>query len=153
MRIRLLGLLIILCALSSHAELYKVGDSFIGFTATDNRGKTHIFKAGDAKFIVVDTPTEQGGAEHPDDPDFFSKNHASLLINISGFSYFKRKIARSRMESKPMELQILEEKEAAARFPIEKNKFTVLALDDKGLITAIEFAEPGPRLKKIIMGE
>jgi hypothetical protein len=157
MKTRLPCLLLTLCislsALSSHAELYKVGDSFIGFTVTDNRGKTNVFKAGDAKFIVFDTPTEQGSAEHPADPDFFSKNHARLLINISGFSYFKRKIARSRMESKPMELQIVDDKAVAEQFPIEKEKFTVLALDDQGKITAIEFAAPGPELKKIITGE
>jgi hypothetical protein len=84
--------------------------------------------------------------------DWFAKNQALLVINISQFSSIKRKIAKSRMKSKPFKMLIVEDKAVAAKFPTEKGKFTVVELDDKGTITAIKFAAPGPELKEVVAG-
>lgn len=136
----------------SNAEVYKIGDTFVGFSAPDQQGKANIFKAGDAKFILFDTPGESGESQSPQDPDWFAKNRALLVVNISEFSMIKRDIARSRMKSKPFKILVLDDKAAAEKFPVEKGKFTVLVLDEKGIITAIKFAAPGPELRKTVTG-
>ena len=83
------------------------------------------------------------------DPQWFDKNHALLVVNISGLSAFKRRIARGRMESKPFRLLVVEDADAAARFPRQKDKFTVLRLDDRGSVTEIVYAAPGRELQDL----
>lgn len=134
------------------AEIYKVGDSFVGFAAPDQHGTSVTYEAGAAKFVLFDTPGESGQARHPQDPDWFAKNHVLLVINISDLSAIKRKAARSRMKSKPFQMLVVEDKEQVARFPLQEGKFTVLVLDDKGTISAIKFAAPGDELKAVVTG-
>jgi len=139
-----------LLTVDSAAQVYKVGDSFVGFAAPDNQGMKVTFKAGDARFILLDSPGEHNEPQNPQDPDWFKKNHALLLVNISDFSALKRKIARSRMKAKPFQILVVEDKTAAARFPRQKGKFTVLLLDQKGIVTGIKFATAGPELKQLV---
>ena len=149
----LLALLsLLLLAFSAGADVYKPGDSFIGFQAADQHGAAFTFKAGDAKFILFDTPGESGPSEQPQDAGWFDKNHALLLVNITDLSFLKRKIARSRLESKPFRLLVVDDENAAARFPTEKGKLTVLLLDDQGKITSIRFAAPGKEVQALVTG-
>ena len=95
-----------LLPLTAFAETYKVGDSFVGFSAPDQHGTVATFKAGDAKTILFDTP-DGGESQTPNDPDWFSKNHALLLVNVSDFAPFKKRMAASRMESKPFRMLVV----------------------------------------------
>jgi hypothetical protein len=139
-------------SLASKADVYRTGDSLVGFSAPDQHGETVTFKAGDAKFILFDTPGESGESQQPKDPDWFAKNRALLVVNISELSMIKRKIARSRMKAKPFRMVVLDEKDKAERFPLQKGKFTVLMLDDKGSITDVKFAAPGRELQELVTG-
>jgi hypothetical protein len=141
--------LIAFCAQAT-AEVYKPGDTFIGFKAVDQHDSAFTFKAGDAKFILFDTPGESGQSSAPSDASWFDKHHALLVVNISEFSYFKRKASHSRLESKPFRLLVLNDKGAAERFPRQPGKFTVLVLDPKGTITDVRYAAPGVELKALL---
>ena len=131
------------------AEPYQVGDVFRPPPGSDQHGKAFDVKPGDFHAVLFDTPGEGGDAEPPKDPQWFDKNRALLLVNISGFSGFKRRIARGRMESKPFRMLVVEDADAAARFPRQKGKFTVLRLDDMGAITQIQYAAPGKELQDL----
>ena|SRR5437899_1771060 len=141
---------LLLLAFSSEADVYKPGDSFIGFQSADQHGTAFTFKANDAKFILFDTPGESGPSEQPKDAGWFDKNHALLLVNITDLSFFKRKLARSRLESKPFRLLVVDNENAAARFPTEKGKLTVLLLDNQGRIASIRFAAPGKEVQTLV---
>lgn len=149
--ILVLALVFLAFPLTSFAQTYKVGDSFVGFSAPDQHGAVTTFKAGDAKTILFDTP-DGGESQAPNDPDWFANNHALLLVNISDFAPFKRRMAASRMESKPFKMLVVGDSAAAGRFPVQPGKFTVLTLDASGKITAISYAAPGADVKKAVEG-
>jgi hypothetical protein len=150
-RLALLAFCFLFLPLTALADTYKVGDSFVGFSAPDQHGAAMTFKAGDARTILFDTP-DGGEAQTPNDPQWFSKNQALLLVNISNFSGFKRRVAASRMEAKPFKMLVVGDQAAAAKFPVQSGKFTVLKLDAAGKITAISYASPGAEVKKAVEG-
>ncbi len=136
--------------IQARADMYKPGASFIGFSAADQHDTPFTFKAGDARFILFDTPGESGQASAPSDASWFEKHHALLVVNISELSYFKRKVAHSRLSSKPFRTMVLTDKDTAARFPRQTGKFTVLVLDEKGTVTDIRYAAPGADLQSLL---
>jgi hypothetical protein len=142
-----------LSCLASNDSVYKTGDSFLGFQATDQHGTAFIFKPGDAKFVIFNTPGASGESPQPKDPDWFSKHRALLVVNLSRFSSFKRRIAHSRLKSKPFQVLAVDDKEVAARFPEQNGKLTVLKLDNRGGITEVRFAIPGKELQDLVSGE
>jgi len=150
-RLAILAIAFVVLPLTAFADAYKVGDSFVGFSAPDQHGAVTTFKAGDAKTILFDTP-DGGDSQTPNDPAWFSKNQALLLINVSNFAPFKRRMAASRMESKPFKMLVVGDEAAAGRFPVQAGKFTVLKLDAAGKITAISYAAPGADVKKAVEG-
>ncbi|MBL9175010.1 MAG: hypothetical protein JNL10_15840 [Verrucomicrobiales bacterium] len=129
------------------AEPYRVGDTVELSGGTDQHGKILQAAPGEFRAVIFETPGESGSAEPPKDPEWFTKNQALMVVNISGFSAFKRRIARSRMESKPFRILVVDDPKVADRFPRQKDKFTVLKLDEKGGITAILYAAPGRELQ------
>ena len=150
--IRAASVALALVSLPAQADLYKVGDSFVGFSAPDQHGTAVTFTAGDAKVILFDTPGESGESPPLQDSSWFTKNRALLLVNISELSFVKRRVARSRMEAKPFRLLVVEAKSVADKFPRAPGKFSVLVLDDQGVITAIKFAAPGKELQDLVTG-
>ncbi len=132
------------------ADPYKVGDSFAGFKAPDQHGVLYKFKPGDVKYVLFDTPTEGEQPAGPQDPNWFTERKALLIVNISDFSFIKRDVARSRLESKPYRAIVLSDKAAAERFPTQAGKLTVLTLDTKGKITAIQYSAPGKDLEALL---
>jgi hypothetical protein len=137
---------------AAFADTYRIGDSFVGFSAPDQHGAVSTFRAGDARTILFDTP-DGGDSPAPSDPEWFAKNHALLLVNVSGFSPFKRRMAASRMESKPFRMLVVGDPAVAGRFPVQAGKFTVLKLDASGKITEISYAAPGADVKKAVEGD
>ena len=129
------------------ADPYRVGDAVDLSGGVDQHGKPLQATPGEFRAVIFETPGESGSAEPPKDPDWFAKNQALMVVNISGFSSFKRRIARSRMDSKPFRILVVEDPKVAERFPRQKDKFTVLKLDEKGAITAILYAAPGRELQ------
>lgn len=134
---------------AARSEVYRVGDLLELPQGVDQHSQPFVVKAGDYRAVIFDTPGEGGDAEPPKDPKWFDDHHALLLVNISEFSAFKKRMARGRMESKPFRILVVEDPEAAARFPRQKGKFTVLRLDDKGVITGILYAAPGKELQDL----
>ena len=152
-RIALAVSLFIATIVIATAAAYKTGDSFVGFSASDQTGTAFTFKAGDARFILLDTPGESGTAAQMQDPEWLSKHHALLVVNISELSFIKRRVARSRMKTKPFRMLVVDDSDVAKKFPREDGKFSVLVLDEKGTITAVKFATPGKELQDLIAGQ
>lgn len=150
---RLLGLMLLAVSLTATAEAYRAGDSLVGFKATDQHGAAFAFKAGDTRFVIFDTPGEGVVSESPQDPKWFEKHHALMVVNLTELSAFKRKIARSRAESKAFQILLVEDKDVAAKFPRQKEKFTVLLVDDQGKITQIRYVTPGKELQALLSGD
>src|SRR5437867_1907286 len=138
-RFRMAGLCLLWC-MAAAAAAFQTGDSFVGFQAADQHGKSFSFKAGEAKLIIVDTPGESGASEGVKDPEWFAKNQALLVVDISDLSFFKRGVARSRLQSKSFHLLVVDDKSVAARFPKQTGKLSVLFVDPQGKITAVRFA-------------
>lgn len=134
----------------SSADTYKVGDSMVGFSAPDQHGTTVTLKAGDAKFVLFEVPAGNSDSQPAPASDWLTTSHAVLVMNISGFSSLKRKVAHSRLESEPFQILVLDDRDLAAKFPVEKDKFTVLVINEQGVITAIKFAARGPELKAVL---
>jgi len=146
----IVGLCLSLIGPTAMADPYKVGDSFNGFTASDQRGAAFTFKAGAYRFVIFEVAGETGSSTQPKDPNWFENQRAMLLVDVSDLSSFKKRIAKSRMESKPFKILVVDDKDAAARFPKQKEKFTVLLLDDAGKIANIRFVAPGKELQDLL---
>ena len=116
----------------------------------DQHGAELSFKPEDARFILFETPAEGRPSQAPEDPDWFQKNRALVVINLSQFSGFRRRAAESRIEGKPFRVCVIEEAAVAARFPSQNGKFTILQLDESGKIVAVHFAAPGKELKETV---
>jgi len=151
-----LGCIGFLCLLAfccpANADPYKVGDSFVKFSAPDQHGILFKFNPGDAKFVLFDTPVEGAQPATPEDPNWFTEHHALLIVNISDLSFIKRDVARSRLEAKPFRALVVSGKSEAAKFPAQAGKITVLTLNNKGVITAIQYAAPGKELQALLTG-
>jgi hypothetical protein len=132
------------------ADVYKAGDSFIGFSAPDQHGTIVTFRAGDARVILFDTPAATGASQPSPDPDRFAKNHVLPVANISDLSFLKHKIAQAQMAAKSYPLLVVDNKSIAERFPVQQGKFTVLFLDEQGVITDVRFAAPGKELRELL---
>ena len=132
------------------AEVYKAGDSFIGFSAPDQHGTVVTFRAGDARVILFDTPAATGASQPSPDPDRFAKNHVLPVVNISDLYFIKRNLAQTRMAGKTYPLLVVDNKSIAGRFPVQNGKFTLLFLSEQGVITNIRFAAPGKELRELL---
>lgn len=140
-------------SLTANGDVYEAGDSFIGFSAADQHGANVTFRAGDARVILFDTPAATGAARPSPEPDRFAKNHVLPVVNISDLSFLKRKIAQTQMAAKTYPLLVVDNKTIAERFPVRNGKFTVLFLNEQGVITNIRFAAPGKELRELLSGE
>ena len=138
---------------AARADVYKAGDSFVGFSAPDQHGADFIFKAADARVILFDTPAPNGEPQQSPEPDWFAKNHVLPVVNISALSFIKRNVAQTRMAAKPYRLLVLDNKSSAERFPVQTGKFTVLFLNERGIITDIRFAAPGQELQELLINK
>jgi len=145
------GLLIFGATAPLHgAEPLRVGDTLTLPAGVDQHGEPLSFDPKEFRTVLFDTPGDSGAAEPPRDPQWFQKNQALLIVNISGFSAFKRRIARARMESKPFRILVMDDAALAARFPRKEGTLTVVRVDDRGAITAIAFAAPGKDLQDAV---
>ena len=144
------ALALLLFSFESWAEVYRSGISFNGFQALDQHDRPFTFKPGDANFIIFDTPGLSGPSAAPQDSAWFDKHHALLIVNISDLSYFKRKVARSRLQSKPFRSLVLADKDTASRFPRQDGKLTVLLVNAEGTITDIRYAAGGKELQTLL---
>ena len=140
-------------SLTAKADVYKAGDSFIGFSASDQHGTNVTFEAGVARVILFDTPAANGESRPSPEPDWFVKNHVLLVVNTSDLSFIKRKAAQTRMATKPYRLLVVDNKSIAERFPVQTGKFTVLFLNQRGVITDIRFAAPGQELRELLINK
>jgi len=134
----------------ARADVYKAGDSLIGFSAPDQHGTVVTFGAGDARVILFDTPAATGASQPSPDPDRFAKNHVLPVVNISDLSFLKHKIAQTRMAAKTYPLLVVDNQSIAGRFPVQNGKFTLLFLSEQGVITDIRFAAPGKELRELL---
>ena len=137
-------------SLAARADVYKAGDSLVGFSASDQHGTIVTFRAGDARVILFDTPAATGASQPSPDPDRFAKNHVLPVVNISDLSFLKHKVAQTRMAAKSYPLLVVDNKSIAGRFPVQNGKFTLLFLSEHGVITNIRFAAPGKELRELL---
>jgi len=137
-------------SLAARADVYKAGDSFIGFSAPDQHGADVTFRAGDARVILFDTPAATGASQPSPEPDRFAKNHVLPVVNTSDLSFLKRKVAQTRMAAKSYRLLVVDNKSIAGRFPVQNGKFTLLFLSEQGVIIDIRFAAPGKELRELL---
>ena len=63
------------------------------------------------------------------------------------------KVAQTRMAAKTYRLLVVDNKSIAERFPVEQGKFTVLFLNERGVITDIRFAAPGQELRELLINK
>ena len=140
-------------SLAARADVYKAGDSLIGFSAPDQHGADVTFRAGDARVDPFRYAGGDGASQPSPEPDRFAKNHVLPVVNISDLSFLKHKVAQTRMAAKTYRLLVVDNKSIAERFPVEQGKFTVLFLNEQGVITNIRFAAPGKELRELLINK
>ena len=138
---------------AARGDVYKAGDSLVGFSAPDQHGAIVTFRAGDARVILFDTPAATGASQPSPDPDRFAKNHVLPVVNISDLSFLRHKVAQTRMAAKTYPLLVVDNKSIAGRFPVQNGKFTLLFLSEQGVITNIRFAAPGKELRELLINK
>jgi hypothetical protein len=72
------------------------------------------------------------------------------VVNISDLSFLKHKVAQTRMAAKTYPLLVVNNKNIAGRFPVQNGKFTLLFLNEQGVITDIRFAAPEKELRELL---
>jgi hypothetical protein len=133
-------------------EKYKVGDAFVAFTTKDQHERTFAYEGG-ARLVVVAFEMGAGKAANAffeqKPADFLAAHRAIFISNIYGMPGIGRAFALPKMKKYPHRILLADAPDFLARYPAEDDRLTVLALDDKGTITAIRHVNPKKDLASV----
>lgn len=132
----------LLSAAAPAAKLYAVGDTFASFTTRDQHDKPYTYEGG-ARLIVVSFEMDTGKAANAflekQPADFLAQRRAVFIADIHGMPGIGRAFALPKMRKYPHRIILADADGFLARYPSKDNHLTALALDEKGVITAIRF--------------
>lgn len=126
-------------------EKYKVGDAFASFTTKDQHEKSYTLEPG-VRLVIVSFEMGAGKAVNgylEKQPAEFLANHRAIFIsNIHGMPGVGRFFALPKMKKYPHRILLADEENFLARYPSVEDQVTVIALDEKGVITSIRHVNP-----------
>lgn len=136
---------LLLSAVLFAAEPYKVGDTFESFTTKDQHEKDYTFAPG-TRTVVVSFDMSDGkkanGWFAEKGADFLPQQNAIFIANVHGMPGIGRMFAFPKMRKYPHRILLADSENFLARYPAQKDKLTVIRLDEAGKITGISFADP-----------
>lgn len=129
----------------SAAELLKVGDTVQNFSAKDQHGKDFEFKPGVRLLLIafdMSTGKEANRALEKKGAAFLDENKAVFVSNIHGMPAIGRAFALPKMRKYPHRIILGDDEKLLDPFPRQKDRVTVLALDEKAHVTALKYWDP-----------
>jgi hypothetical protein len=130
----------------SHGEAYATHSKVQSFTAKDQHEKTFTFKPAETKFLLVSHDMETGkkanAALNALGKDYLGTKKAVYLANIHGMPGVGRMFAMPKMRKYVHRIILGDDAALIAKFPVQKNKVTVLKLND-GKVSSISYWNPG----------
>jgi hypothetical protein len=134
------------------AAKYRVGDALDPFTTKDQHGNAYAYD-GSARLVIVAFAMGAGKAANAffekKPADFLSSHHAIFISNIHGMPGIGRAFALPKMKKYPHRILLADTADFLARYPAQEDMLTVLALDERGVITAIHHVNPKKEMDSI----
>jgi len=152
----ILSILILLIAFASiiHAEPYKVGTQLPDFSLKDQHGKT--YKLDPAVRLILFVGKDRRGGEivakalENTGEGYLAKHNTIYVIDTSGIPRLVNKLfARPKLRKRPYKILLDPEPSVTKDFPSEKDKVTLLYINNR-TIEAIEFLGTPEDVKKAI---
>ncbi len=146
--------LLFACLLSLAASVfaaapYKVGDAFESFTTKDQHEKDYVF-ATDTRLVIVSFDMGDGkkanGWFAEKGADFLPAKKAIFIANVYGMTGVGRVFAFPKMRKYPHRILLADAENFLARYPAEKDRLTVIRLDEAGKVSEISFVDPAKGL-------
>jgi hypothetical protein len=148
-----LSLLLIMWVTITHAEPYKVGTAIPAFSLKDQHGKTH--EAGHTVRLILFCKDRRGqeiiGTALEKTSEGYLNNYNTLYVaDSSGIPRLIAKfIALPKLRKQPYKVLLDPEPSVTKDFPSEKDKVTLLYMNNL-TIKAIEFVDTPEEVKKAI---
>jgi hypothetical protein len=141
--------IVTLAALSTgiaHAAPYAAGSKVESFTAKDQHEQAFTFKPAETKFLLISHDMETGKKANAAlttlGKDYLATRKAVYLANIHGMPGVGRMFAMPKMRKYAHRIILGDDAALIARFPEQKDKVTVLKIND-GKVAAITYWNPG----------
>ena len=128
------------------AAPYTEGSKVESFTAKDQHEQTFTFKPTETKFLLVSHDMETGkkanAALNALGKDYLGTKKAVYVANIHGMPGIGRMFAMPKMKKYVHRIILGDDEALIAKFPEQKDKVTVLKLDN-GKVAALRYWSPG----------
>ncbi len=128
------------------AAPYETGSQVQPFTAKDQHENAFTLKPADTRFLLVSHDMETGkkanAALNALGKDYLGGKKAVYVANIHGMPGIGRMFAMPKMKKYVHRIILGDDEALIAKFPEQKDKVTVLKLDD-GKVTSITYWTPG----------
>jgi hypothetical protein len=148
-RIKTTGIAISAMILSLGVTLaapYTEGSKVESFSAKDQHEKAFTLKPAETKFLLVSHDMQTGKkantALNALGKDYLGSKNAVYVANIHGMPGIGRMFAMPKMKKYVHRIILGDDEALIAKFPEQKDKVTVLKLDD-GKVTSITYWTPG----------
>jgi hypothetical protein len=130
----------------AHAAPYAVGSKVESFTAKDQHEQAFTFKPAETKFLLVSHDMETGKKANAAltalGKDYLGTKKAVYVANIHGMPGIGRMFAMPKMKKYVHRIVLGDDAALIAKFPEQKDKVTVLKLND-GKVSSIAYWNPG----------
>ena len=130
----------------SLAAPYSEGSKVESFTAKDQHEQAFTFKPAETKFLLVSHDMETGKKANSAlttlGKDYLGTKKAVYVANIHGMPGIGRMFAMPKMKKYVHRIILGDDAALIARFPEQKDKVTVLKLND-GKVSSIAYWNPG----------
>jgi hypothetical protein len=127
------------------AAPYADGSKVESFTAKDQHEQAFTFKPAETKFLLVSHDMETGkkanAALNALGKDYLGSKKAVYVANIHGMPGIGRMFAMPKMRKYVHRIILGDDEALIARFPEQKDKVTVLKLND-GRVSSIAYWSP-----------
>lgn len=140
--ISVLALVLSLAADAPVAERLKVGDTVASFKAADQHGAAFEFKPGLRCLLVafeMSTGKDANKVLEKRGAKYLAENKAVFVSNIHGMPAVGRAFALPKMRKYPHQIILADAEKLLEPFPVQKDRVTVLLLDDKAKIQEVRF--------------
>ena len=142
---RLLILGLCLLWVPSHAAQLAVGDLVPTISAKDQHGQDFTFTNG-TQFLLVATEMSSAKIANHQLADqgagFLEKHQAVYIMDIHTMPGVARFFAFPKLRRYPQRIVLVDSAEALARFPVQADRVTVLALTPSGHVLKILYWNP-----------
>ena len=130
---------------ASAGETLKIGDPVPALKAKDQHGTEFELKKGVQKMFVsfdMSTGKEANAYFAGKGADLLKDGRAVYVSNIHGMPAIGRVFALPKMRKYPHRIILADSENLLARYPQQKDRITILALDSELKITQIAFWNP-----------